>query len=161
MKITSDAIISSKNVTAFVFLFLPVLFLTSGCAPTIKEQMTAWGMDKYELIPYREALLAKAFTEDSYKDYAIKREMKYFSKQQEEFAQKALTEDASDIVTTWTNSKYGELKLRPGKRYRNKHNGQDCRSFTVSYVEHSTVGIFKRKALGDGCLNPGTGRWEW
>jgi hypothetical protein len=123
--------------------------------------MQAWGMDKYELIPYREALLAKAFTEGSYEDYDLKREMKYFSKQQVEFVQKALTEDASNIVTTWTNNKYGELKLRLGKRYRNKHNGQDCRSFTVSYVEHSTVGIFKRKAPGYSCLNPDTGHWEW
>ena len=142
-------------------IFLCCLFM-SGCVNTLQAQLEQMGLDRYKLYPLKEALLASAFTEYSSTNSdaigRVKHQMQYFSKSEEEVAQKAM-QDKSNIVTTWTNKKYGDLEFRVKKNTR--RNGRRCRRFSVTWVEYQYYGIIKHVQRGDACFNPQTQRWEW
>jgi len=152
------------NTFKLLYLTLAMLSVT-GCVNTLQANLDKMGLAKFRAYPVREAVLASVFTEYSLGLDATKvndltrQQMKFFSKSEEEIVQKALSNDQSNIVTTWTNKEYGDMELRVQKR--KKLHGRQCRQFTVTWVEHQYYGIFKHVQRGDACLNPRAKRWEW
>ena len=146
-------------------LVLVMCLLQTACVNTMQAYLDK-NFPQFKAYPVKEALLAEAFQHYSSSQYGPdgydpekknREQMQYFSKSEEDIAQKAMSEK-SNIVTTWTNKEYGELEFRVGSYF--KHRGWKCRNYNVTWIDRQSAGIFKYVEESKACLNPQTGRWE-
>lgn len=159
--------LSCAKLRCFGSCWFLILSVTGCTSPTLKGQLTDWGLEPYVQVTdskaYREALLAAAFV--TYRTHAYENQVKSsydrssrFTLGEEAAAQQAMTELEEGKTSVWNNARLGEVQFAPGAPYV-QHN-RKCRNYTISFIVTGRY-VTRERNTGSACLNPQSQRWEW